>query len=837
MEKVLNKESFDLRLKFYDLLFNSYLFIDDFDSGSERDFLCPPKRRRPNQARGDCPSPSDTTSLSLSLSRSSSLAQFESLEQTCQLLEASAPPSPLSLLSLDSLEKVKIQRETEISPDSLENSSDSEPNSTSSQESTYRNKTVLYKPPVLESHFNDKNLSEEKLDETYIVSRKNKHSNGYSSNYFDCDDDAKFWNSNDANHHEESSSSEFSDARSSDSDRTVHEKAKEPLPLKYNFKSCRSLDALPSFESLEISKSDNIYTSVPSVKQRSMLKQTNGQYSVENLSEDSGYSEHFCNFLRLKSKSIPNVNHQDKTSRDAPTNALKRKSEDNLFSLFGTKRKSEIVGQFGARGKFHAKSTSPAAKEMSSKQKCDKKPVNGADTRCEGKRGTGGPEITERVAPAAAAPHMRASHSSPDIRRPQLAANIDVYLDPARARNTFPKSVASKLAHLIDAEFDERACFEDANLYSVSSVPKDLNLCDVQNQEGSPSLDDNWSFGSERTVSVAAKNFDLCDFAYNKKSQKVHEATFKQSFRVCESFTTSVADLTVLDYRSEKDGSAKNVLKKLSVKEKFAKMSRNLPPTRERSAESDSTTESEKAFLFEMEKTMRELNEQSRKILAQTFDNSEFDRNLSILTNRRLNEPQNAFDDVIAELEKKQARSRAKSEKKKHDERNSTEYEFDFYGEETDPPYYRRNYDVALSNADNSSPDVSESFGAEEVFFHSTPMKGGDKVQSTPNLNIFNKEIADLYDKVAPKEELRSSMQHVPLKNEFKPVGILGSKSQGLSGSGSSKGVHFCPVVAEVSWRERSYSEESTGVASSTSSGYSWYVFIFVNLHIYIFNL
>lgn len=748
------------------------------------------------------------------------MAQFESLEQTCQL-EASAPPSPLSLLSLDSLEKVKIRQETEISPDSLENSSDSEPNSTSSQESTYRNKTVLYKPPVLESHFNDKNLSGDKLDETFVVSRKTKHTDGYSSSYYD-DDDAKFWNTNDANLNEESSSSEFSDARSSDSDRTVHEKAKEPLPLKYNFKSCRSLDALPSFESLEISKSDNIYTSVPSVKQRSMLKQPNGQYSVENLSEDSGYSEHFCNFLRLKSKSIPNVNHQDKPTRETPSNTLKRKSEDNLFSLFGTKRKSEIVDQFGVKGKFHVKPNSPATKEMS--RQCDKKPVNGK-TRCEGKRGVG-PEIARRVAPAAAAPHMRPSHSSPDIRRPQLAANIHVYLDPARARNTFPKSVASKLAHLIDAEFDESACFEDANLYSVSSVPKDLNLCDVQNQDGCSSLDDNWSFGSERAVSVAAKNFDLCDFAYNNKSQKVHEATFKQSFRVCESFTTSVADLTVLDYRSETDGSAKSVLKKLSVKEKFAKMSRNLPPTRERSAESDSTTESEKAFLFEMEKTMRELNEQSRKILAQTFDNSEFDRNLSILTNRRLNEPQNAFDDVIAELEKKQARSREKSEKKKHDERNSTEYEFDFYGEETDPPYYRRNYDATLSNADNSSPDVSESFGAEEVFFHSTPMKGGDKVQSTPNLNIFNKETADLYDKVAPKEELRSSMQHVPLKNEFKPVGILGSKSQGLSGSGSSKGVHFCPVVAEVSWRERSYSEDSTGVASSTSSGYSWYVFV-----------
>lgn len=710
----------------------------------------------------------------------------------------------------------------------MENSSDSEQNSTSSQESTYRNKSAFYKPPVLESHFNDRSLPEEKFnDATYVVNEnKDKGDFNNCTNYFDCDEESKFWGINEDRNNEESSSSEFSDARSSDSDRTVHENAsrvKDPLPLKYNFKSCRSLDALPSFESLETTRTDNIYTSVPSVK-RTMQKQTNGQYSVENLSEDSGYSEHFCNFLRMKSKSIPNVCNQDKSNLVIANNTLKRKSEDNLFTLFRAKRKSEIVGQFGLRGKFHAKSTSPnartASREMAAKQRCDKKSVNGR----EGKRGIDETKITVgNVAPAAAAPHMRPAHSSPDIRRTSLFDTIDVYLDPARARNTFPKSVASKIAHLIDVDLDEFPQV-DANLYSVSSVPKDLNLCDVDVPDSHSSLDDNWSFGSERTTSVAAKNFDLCDFAYPKRTHKVHEATFKQSFRVCDSFTTSVADLTVLDYRSESDSCAKNVLKKFATRDKFVKMSRNLqqPPTRERSAESDSTTESEKAFLYEMEKTMRELNEQSRKTLEAAFDNSEFDRNLSILTNRRLNEPQNAFNEVIAELEKKQARSKEKTEQKKQKECNSTGYEFDYYGEETDPPYYRRHCEASVSNTENSSPDISDGFCPEELFFHSTPMKGGDKVQSTPNLNVFNKESADLYQKVAPKEELRSSMQHVPLKNDFKPVGILGSKSQGLSGSGSSKGVHFCPVVAEVSWRERSYSEDSTGVGSSTSSAYSW---------------
>lgn len=776
------------------------MFSEECDSGSERDFLCPAKRRRPNQLRPECPpSPTDSTSF-LSLSRSSSLAQFESLEQSCQQPDGSASPSPLSLLSLDSLDRL---RGSEIYPDSLENSSDSDRNSSSSQESAYRVPVNGF-GDLTEGHFKDRSLPEEGFgDQTYVVATQKESENRNLNAFFDCDDETRYWNVQEERVNGESGSSDFSSARSSDSDRTLHEVQipAEIPPLKYNFKSCRSLDALSSFENLDASKIDSAYSSVPT----SVKRQPGGQYSAENLSEDSGYSDHFCNFLRMKSKSIPNVSEYRPASAEdaAANNCLKRKSEHNLPSMFAAAKCLKKSDAFVPAASPDVASVAGVAR------------VLGAEGARAGAGGGGSPRINTRLSPS------RPSPSLPDLRSRPAISEFEKYFDPKQGRNTFPRSFADKLARLLDEELVFDA--SDANLYSVSSVPKDLNLCDVP--EGPASLGDNWSFGSERAVSsVAAKNYDLGDLNYPSRSQKtVHEVTFKQSFRVCESFTTSVADLTVLDYRTEADGTTKNVMKKFSNRtaEKTNKMPRNLPSTREMSVESDSTTESEKIFLSEMQKTMKELSEQSKKTLQKSLENCNFDRDISIMTNKRLHSALNPFDDVIAELEKKQARSKtlvAKNTK----EPSPPAYEFNFYGNETDPPYYRRqHYDVSNSNTETSSPDVSDTF-VPSLFYHSTPMKGTDKVQSTPNLNAFNQDDNDMmYANVAPTEELRSSMQHVPLKNEFKPVGILGSKSQGLSGSSGSKGVHFCPVVSEVSWRERSYSEDSANEVSSSSSSYS----------------
>lgn len=104
-----------------------------------------------------------------------------------------------------------------------------------------------------------------------------------------------------------------------------------------------------------------------------------------------------------------------------------------------------------------------------------------------------------------------------------------------------------------------------------------------------------------------------------------------------------------------------------------------------------------------------------------------------------------------------------------------------------------------------------------ELFFHSTPINQRN-VNSTPNLSsISDKNVFEILE----NNSLHRSMQNVPRKSSLADKTDESSKmKKTLSGSGSSKGVHFCPVVSEVSWKDSS-SEYSDNSFDSTSSDLS----------------
>lgn len=267
-----------------------------------------------------------------------------------------------------------------------------------------------------------------------------------------------------------------------------------------------------------------------------------------------------------------------------------------------------------------------------------------------------------------------------------------------------------------------------------------------------------------RSLSLPAE-LDLCvaDSSCASAHRAPDRRVFAQTFELCDSLTVSVADLTALDYR----GGARRP--RLPPPPPPPPRTRRPPPPshpapppplpsppREPSTSSDSTTESERAFAREMEDTARQLDETARRALADVGD---FDRELSVLTAQRLRgDAWGAWDDVLDELRRRTSRT---------------------------------------SPAQTPSPPP-------EPLFSSTPVRAGDaRVRSTPELRA----------RTAPRrttpDELRASLQHVPLPEPPPP---------GRCASSGSRGVTFSPVVAEVSWREASAGTDTESAPSASTS-------------------
>lgn len=99
----------------------------------------------------------------------------------------------------------------------------------------------------------------------------------------------------------------------------------------------------------------------------------------------------------------------------------------------------------------------------------------------------------------------------------------------------------------------------------------------------------------------------------------------------------------------------------------------------------------------------------------------------------------------------------------------------------------------------------------DDIFYHSTPVNK-ILVTSTPNLTTIA-----ILDAVQDKTLMHGSMQNVPLKSSL--VTDKSDMKKAISSSSSTKGVHFCPIVSEVSWAETSFSSsDSAGDEDELSS-------------------
>ncbi|XP_061383041.1 serine/arginine repetitive matrix protein 2 isoform X3 [Danaus plexippus] len=281
---------------------------------------------------------------------------------------------------------------------------------------------------------------------------------------------------------------------------------------------------------------------------------------------------------------------------------------------------------------------------------------------------------------------------------------------------------------------------------------------------------------SVRSLSLPAE-LDVCSEPL-RHAAATHTARFRQTFEVCDSFTVSVADLTALDYRGAprrprlpppppppRPSHRPPPPPRDDVVVRPSCTSR-VTPAREPSAGSDSTTESERAFAIEMEATARRLDENAKKALA---DTGNYDREISVLTARRLQDSWAVWDDVLDELRRR----------------------------------------MEPSSPTPSPPRTPSPEPIREPAFSSTPLRPGDaRVRSTPELR------ARATPQRETPEELRASLQLMAPRPE--PLPPIRSVSTG------SKGVTFSPVVAEVSWRETSTSSsQSSDRRTSESSSAS----------------
>lgn len=125
--------------------------------------------------------------------------------------------------------------------------------------------------------------------------------------------------------------------------------------------------------------------------------------------------------------------------------------------------------------------------------------------------------------------------------------------------------------------------------------------------------------------------------------------------------------------------------------------------------------------------------------------------------------------------------------------------------------------DEQQSNDDESqitkavSDNSIQSFN--DMFYHSTPINK-KIVTSTPNLTTVEK-----IDIIEDPTYMHSSMLNVPRKSSL--VTDKSEMKKASSATSSNKGVHFCPVVSEVSWAETSFSsseEESSEEEESDAS-------------------
>lgn len=539
--------------------------------------------------------------------------------------------------------------------------------------------------------------------------------------------------------------------------------------------------------------------------------------SVENLSEDSGYSGDTYTQLRQRSRSIPNFSQDHCLIEEEEFEQIKS-LEHMATHCSGVGGSDEDVG-----GRRMGGVKIIMAKQRSSK--IDDEYVYDDDDRVtiakhqfgssEQRRKTERKKATDGAAAALVTqqPPFSLSASLPDI--------LEHVSDRSGRQTVYEYSPRSR-SHRRDLHFDE-------DFSIVSSVPSSLNICQ------SPRLDNNssssWNASSSslgnhnefgggvRNVvfgvaassknssrrgtavgcassSVASKNFDLCDFETSKVLFGGGIDSGNVSGRQLKVINASYSNLTVLDYSGRRGATNTN----------FRAMAE------QRKKSSDEICHGN--FLLD-------------EISAH------FDRNLSILNDRKENyDPEDRLIHQLTHLAEHPKEppippprrfhntdtasvvSIASTSSPIHDLEPAT-YNYTFDRDPTNlitayaASLERCNFDLntSASNIDQVLPQLDSSRPTSSASgHHAVPMKR-ELVSSTPNLFQYQTETVR-----HPNEDyLRTSSTHTSM-NLIPTTDAAGVPvTQGILSNGSrqslGKGVSFCPIVSEISWKEQSSDE------------------------------
>lgn len=522
--------------------------------------------------------------------------------------------------------------------------------------------------------------------------------------------------------------------------------------------------------------------------------------SVENLSEDSGYGEY--NSMKIRSKSIPNFqhdhhfieeeefeNHKSLEDMMLMTSSLSSAPAPASTSSSYVHQLDEIhsavdykTNKRGADNKFSA-----VTLKIASPKRYSSSFTGARDTDDDAKNMIVNYNHRRKAATAS----LTLASSSPSSTQ-NISASLPDILDHVGAFGE--RNYSAILKNVNGNAKSSSQCFADSvydkDFSIVSSVPSGLNIC--VSRSGSYSNDcDSWNLGNTLSgssvakntqPSVAIKNFDLYDFETNyvplsespQRQQKVINASY--------------SNLTVLDYSGRQFWSD------------FRKMADN----RKRSSGDFSKCN----FLLD-------------EISAH------FDRDLSILNDQKENyDPVAKFIQHEASpippplpplppprkfhSQNKVQPTAMVSQPPSHPAPIFVETRGTF---DRDPTNLITSYAESLERCNFDLNESTNSLSSNKNLDTLSPQHSAhlkrQLVSSTPNLCLYNPE--EDSDNFLQVSSTHTSMNPLPNKQQTQQQSPLVGKIQGILTEGSrnslGKGVSFCPIVSEISWREQSSEE------------------------------
>lgn len=468
-----------------------------------------------------------------------------------------------------------------------------------------------------------------------------------------------------------------------------------------------------------------------------------GKNSVENLSEDSGYCEY--NSLKIRSKSIPNFGHDDFIEEEEFENH--KSLENMLYSA----RKADETHSMNIDINSRVISENNSTKiETTKRYSVVRSSANDAKNTIDG--------------------HCISGIASQNISTslPDILNHIGV------------DGEENNSSDQIDGQYNLKPRKSDQFLHFsiVSSVPNDLNICN-----------DLSSTNNATYCSAAAKNFDLCDF----------ETAYVpvESYRQHKVINASYSNLTVLDYSGRQSLS--------SSIGSFKKMADN----RKRNSGEFSKCN----FLLDeisahFNRDLSILNDQTENY-DPVVDNFLYHERIEVTPpippprkTHPTNKSNNKYIDLLSNVQQIQTESSLTplldQQQKLTFDRDPTNL-VTCYAESME----RCNFDARGSsysiNSINSNSNLDSTI---------TPSKQQlavkrQMVASTPNLCLRNVEDADGYLDISSTTVSMNPLPNVLQELHDKKQGILSVGSRNSLG----KGVSFCPIVSEISWREQSSEE------------------------------